>query len=748
MRLGGRIVRRVVLYGSVAAISTAWTSVAGAQTAPAIPQPVPAPGDAAVPHVEEVVVTAQRRSEKLQNVPIAVSAVTATQLSASGISGSRDLNIAVPSLYIGNAIGFSEPRLRGVGSTTIGPGIENSVATYVDGVYYASSTSNLLSFTNIQRVEVLKGPQGTLFGRNATGGLVQVITLDPSEKPTGSFNLGYGNYDTYHADGYISSAIVKDVAADFSIQYDRQGQGWGHNVFNGRDVDKTNYDIGMRSKVVYRPTSKTKITVSADFTSLDGNPFQGSVQQGTLTFLGQVASYSGRYDVATTQDDHLHYDLGGASVHVEQELGPVRLISITADRVSEYQSFFDADATPAPFENVKIRQNDRQLSQEFQLQSNMPASPLKYTVGFYYFDADGRFNPLTVDLGALAAPVLPPPLPQLAGLKVLASGAVKTESYAGYAEGTYALPFDTNLTGGVRYTDETKSLSGNAGTYGVLQNGALLALAPLQTAAQSPAKAHPVTFRAALDHHFSPDVMVYASFNRGFKSGGFNAGNLGDPSYRPEKLDAYELGLKSELFDRRLTANVSGFYYDYSDIQIAKIEGTSSGIVNGPSAELYGLDADFEAAVTRAFRVRAGLTLLHDALGTYLDAPVGTATGGFLQHTGSVTGNQLPLASKASASLEPSYTIDLKDDLSLRLAAALYYNSGWKWEVDNLSRQKAFDQVNLTAQLRYGPVTGSLYVNNLTNVQVLAANATDSLGSFFATYRAPRTFGVTVGYKF
>ena len=185
------------------------------------PPVAPAAAEAA-PTVGEIIVTAQRRSENLQNVPIAVTAVTAAKLSSAGVSGTSDLSLVVPGLNLEASIGYAQPRLRGVGTTANGPGVENPVATYIDGVYTASAPASLLSFNNISQIEVLKGPQGTLFGRNATGGLIQITTPNPSATPRGDVAVSYGAYDTSRIDGYVTGGLMPGVAADLAVQLGHQ----------------------------------------------------------------------------------------------------------------------------------------------------------------------------------------------------------------------------------------------------------------------------------------------------------------------------------------------------------------------------------------------------------------------------------------------------------------------------------------------------------------------------------------------
>ena len=180
--------------------------------------------------VEEIVVTAQRRSESLQEVPIAVTAVTSARLEASGIQSTADLQELTPGLTVPDFNGYFEPHIRGVGTSSNGPGIENPIALYIDGVYIADPASALLSLNNVERIEVDKGPQGTLFGRNATGGLVQVITRDPQQSAHLDAEVSYGNYQDVTTRLYATDGLTNDLSADVALRYEYQGQGFGRNL--------------------------------------------------------------------------------------------------------------------------------------------------------------------------------------------------------------------------------------------------------------------------------------------------------------------------------------------------------------------------------------------------------------------------------------------------------------------------------------------------------------------------------------
>jgi len=219
----------------------------------AAPDPAPA-----VDEVQEIIVTAQRRKERLQDVPIVVSAFAGDQLEAAGVQSTLDLAAVTPGLEFGTQAAYGQPFLRGVGTVANGPGVESPVALYVDGIYYGAMIGSVLTLNNIEQVEVLKGPQGTLFGRNATGGLIQITTKDPTQKFGGYVDAGYGSYNTATGDLYVSGGATHSVAADLSVHYQDQGTGFGRNAFTNSEVNKTK-DLSVRSKWVFTPSDATSI---------------------------------------------------------------------------------------------------------------------------------------------------------------------------------------------------------------------------------------------------------------------------------------------------------------------------------------------------------------------------------------------------------------------------------------------------------------------------------------------------------
>ena len=738
----------VQLAASLGAIATMLAAgPAYGQTAPA---PATQPDDAAAqPDAGDIIVTAQRRAQRLQDVPIAVAAISATGLARAGVSDLTQIDVAVPGLKITNNNGLIAPRLRGIGSTATGPGVENSIAIYVDGVYFGSTAASLLSLNNVERVEVLKGPQGTLFGRNATGGLLQVITRTPTETPQAEFNVSYGNYKAITANAYIAGGIANHVAMDLAIQYAHQGDGWGRNLGTGNPVYTVDHDFAARSKLVFTPSADTTVTLTGDYSSTDNTLNAVTLLEGTRAFpTGPVATYPGRWDTNTNRDAFTRGWQAGGALTIRQALGATTLTSITAYRKSRYTRAFDFDLTtnpqpnpvPAlPYRYFELPQPDRQFSQELQLAS-AGSGAFTWVLGAYYYNARGGYDPAIFTFEAPFGPVAPQ------GQVVEITSAVKTESIAGFAQGTLALGARTNLTLGGRFTHETKGIVGSQRRY-LIPSGVAAPIAAITP--QPDVTIDKFSWRASLDHHVTDDVMAYASFNRGFKSGGFAAGAPGDKGYQPEELDAYEVGIKSQLFDRRLTLNLAGFHYKYTNIQIQSVTASGTITTNGPSARINGIDLDASLRISDAFSLSGGATLVDDKFGTYDNALIGTTIGGTGQVVGSATGNRLPLASRLQLSVSPQYTVRLADGGKIDLSGSYAYNSGWYSEADNVTRQRPFSQFN--ANVRWtldGGFSIAAFGKNLSNVRTFASAPTLPGGRHLVVWTPPRTYGVTLGYRF
>ena len=542
--------------------------------------------DATQTGLQDIIVTATRRSVDLQKVSGTIVALTAQSLKALNVEDVLDLPALVPGL-IAQPSGGNNLFLRGVGSSSTGFN-EAQTAVYIDGLYLAIPAASITSFNNVERIEVLKGPQGTLYGRNVTGGLISVITKDPSFQPHADMSFGYGNYDTATMKFYGSAPLSDTVAGSVAIYGQRQDKGWTRNLFLGTR-DQQSEEFGVQGKLQWRPGDNTKITTN--FIYDGGNRDFGFVRQsapGTLASDG--TPYLGRHRYVSRIDPQSPYKIYIGTLKIEQDLGFATLMSLSGYQKSHARSLFSGSQSGLGQPRAGLGtptndflQDDRAYSQEFQLTSATSDSRLDWVAGAFYFNDKSRLRLDTYNtcVGTVCAPGFTP---------TRSDGRPTTKSYSAYGDATYRVLEATKLTIGLRYTDETRRLSGllsplagrpnSAARIPVPAGGAVALMPgdPFSVAINGvqvlqpgiPTKKHfsAVTYRIVLAQDIGENVHAYLSHNYGFKSGAYNANAFNNPPVDPEKLYAYEAGVKSELFDRRLRLNVSYFHYDYKDVQI------------------------------------------------------------------------------------------------------------------------------------------------------------------------------------
>jgi iron complex outermembrane recepter protein len=336
--------------------------------------------------MEEIVVTAQRRAENMQDVPITVSAMTADTLETLGAVDVLDLASIAPGLYVGRQLGSPLIYLRGIGTTSTQGGQESPTALYVDGVYNAELPGLNFSFNNIERIEVLKGPQGTLFGRNATGGLVQIVTKDPSHDASMKIGLTAENYSTYGGKLYATTGLGDNLAADIAFVGSDQGDGWGRNLTLGVDTGLTD-DYGVRSTWLWTPSDATSVRASVDWTKTDTTVgLARQAAEGAISIDGQPAPddpYDDLSNIRNTEEIEAY----GAALKISHSFDAVDLVSITGYRNTDTDVNFDQDNTPIPLVNAPIFYKTDQFSQELQLLSNS-SDRFNWILGVYYLDLD------------------------------------------------------------------------------------------------------------------------------------------------------------------------------------------------------------------------------------------------------------------------------------------------------------------------------------------------------------------------
>lgn len=790
--------------------------------------------DAVDSDVSEIVVTAQKRAENLQDVPAVVTALGGQLLQQSGARDVRDLQLLVPGLTITSTTSESvlTMRLRGIGTVGDNPGLESSVGVVIDGVYRPRNGVGLNDLGETDRIEVLKGPQTSLYGKSVSAGVVNVITAEPKFDFAGGGELTYGNYNTYGASAWVTGPITKDTAAVRLFVAKRQRQGY-LDVITGpgprRIGSDTDLDYWTARGQLLVQNDNVKLKVIADYTGRDENCC-ASVQivRGTAaasranlvnaTRPGSIApapdpygrvAYSNRDTTSDTQD-------AGVSAQLDINLTPdITLTSITAVRHWANQRGQDSDFTAADILYRPVNgytDHFNTMSEELRLAGQ--SGRLNWLVGAFYAQEDYKGEaPLLYGsdyygywaarvLGG--APALVGALPTntfLPGTGQNDSFRQDNTSWALFTNNTFDITENWDITAGLRYSSDSKTLdsiyrtSGGscgrgrlafptlAGVVGAQQAGLITTglCLPWENEAldaysgRQTRKDTEWTGTLKTSYRWSPDVMTYASYSRGFKPGGFNfdrpntqiafgatgAALVVNPStaFAAETVNAYEIGAKTEWFDRRLALNLTAFHQTYDNFQLNTFVGTQFIVDSLPEVTSKGVEADF---LMRSFI--PGLTLQGGV--TYAITDVGNFVAADLTNPSNfaglsrLPGSRLSFAPLWSGNIAATYMRDLGGGLmgsaNISAKATTGYNTG-----SDLAPQKyqdGFTVVNARIGLSKNGWGIELWGANLfdTDYQQVAINSplqgTESDPVAIRTYNAflapPRTYGVTLRASF
>lgn len=612
--------------------------------------------------IEEVLVTATKRTISAQSVPISMTALSANRLTMARIEGVRDLALLTPGLNMNGRSNVWIPYIRGIGAQDTSGGQETSVSVYIDGVYISTPHGGQQNFNSVDRVEILKGPQGTLFGRNATGGLIHVITRDPGDELEIFGTVGYGDYDTVNAKLYIGGPLTDNLSADIAIMYRDQGEGYGDNLFTGDEI-AADGDEGYRTKWIWQATENIRATWTADYQNHDtGLGDNRNLLPGSIGPMGETGA-PGYRDVTmnfpTAVIDPVtgavmesgiplpngetdgYIENQGTALKLQFDLGWGEFMSLTAYREMEQYNIFDNDGHPVSYVEATQEYNTTEtFTQEFQLLSTGEGN-LDWIIGAFYLDDDSGYTG-PHGLGIWGVQVL-----GVAGPLVSFQDPINTESIAGFIEGTYSFTDRTRLTLGARLTKDEKQVGGSQILYGFGPDPIVTPIetfnsldpgAPIKESWTEP------TYKVVIQHDFMDDAMVYASFNHGFRSGSFNTVGVTGVPVEPETNDAWEIGIKSQWWDNRLRLNAAAYFTDFEDLQVVISRGGSTDLLNAGTAEIKGIEIDGEASVSDNVTFRFGLSLIdaeytefatgpncsiRDAAGHTLPAPEDCNLSGF-----------------------------------------------------------------------------------------------------------------------
>ncbi|MDT7935029.1 MAG: TonB-dependent receptor [Sphingomonadaceae bacterium] len=618
-------------------------AVPAAAQSQATPPPV-GPAQADEGGIQDVVVTAQRRAERSQDVPIAITALSGTELIQRGVTNTLLLGQFVPNLIAQNNTGLGSANayyLRGLGSTETIPTFDPSVGTYLDDIYLSRQNANNLSLFDVERIEVLRGPQGTLFGRNTTGGAINVILRRPDfDSINGYAEAGYGAYNRRMARGSINLPVNDHWAFKLS-GYWQQDDGYARNVTTGQ---RANDDDGFGVRFATRlDLGGARWNASAAYIEANGenllnfrcNPLVPTQCNGRYLSTGIPVGGTlpvSPYAPVAIANRKAFYGLGNNTQTVivasnfEIDIAPTTTLSLITGFVTQAQQyaldFADGRALPSlanpqppvrgyargGFDILNDGRSD-QITQEVKLSGQAFDTRLTYVAGLFYI-----YERVTTDFADLFT--LSPATTLLLADRILRN---TTDSIAGYVQADYQLTRTIKLTAGVRYTDETKAFDITDSRAQCTTSGPLPAtclsstnlFAPSGVAIPNRQNTSQATPRFVINYQPNRDLLFYASATRGFKSGGWNARSTAPSQllpFGPEKVWSYEAGVKSELFDRRLRANVNLYWMDVDDLQTLSALANANGSItfltrNFADYRNRGIEIDLQAQPVRDLNV-------------------------------------------------------------------------------------------------------------------------------------------------
>lgn len=597
---------RIVLMGGVAMLSfaSAWAGEARAAA--------PAPADAPAGQVAEIVVTAQKRSENLQKVPIAITTFSGETLKQNQINNVADVAQYTPNLNVSTAGSGSASSasffIRGIGQQTFHFTAEPAVGVYFDDVYVARSIGANLDLGDISQIAVLKGPQGTLFGRNTISGAVAITTNKPVFDFEGNADVTTGSIDRLLSHVTVNVPLVDDtVATRITVMGDIR-DGWGKDYSPTGKVYNLGESrvVGGRAQLLWKVATDFDILLSGDGMRTRGH----STPEGLINFQESAASDAynatapvkiGPQWLVQGYNSHLYIDpvddtdTAGGSATMTYHPGSITIKSISAYRWQHDVAAQDYGGVPAPYIGQQTDQRQWQVSQELQATGDLLDQRLKYTFGLYYFRESARN-------GEQAA---------LQGLQLDIPLKATTASYAAYGQATYDVTDKLSVTGGLRWTDEHKTV--NVET---IEGGAVIL-----PQSHASGRFRATTPMGNIKYQWSPDLMTYVSIARGFRSGSFNALPFAETDLiptRPEKATTYEIGSKADLLAHRLRINLAAFYDDYTDIQIGATTETEGVFVyrnaNAAKATIYGGEAEVTAVLAPGLEAFLNGSYLHSRL--------------------------------------------------------------------------------------------------------------------------------------
>ncbi len=741
--------------------------------------------ESAAAQLEEIVVTARKRVESLQETPVSVTAFTADELESLSVSNLAGLGNFTPNMTVtysqGNSGGSNfGATIRGVGQFDFLITTDPGVGVYLDGVYLGRTTGAVLDLLDVERIEVSRGPQGTLFGKNTIGGAINVVTKPPGEEPEGEIGITAGRYNRFDYRATVSGPIGDDrLRGRLSVaRNDRDG--FVKRTEDGQELGSIDQWVG-RGSLEWLPSENLQISLAVDHTRQrsDSQPMLLAEINPTASLLGlwnglvadpqpitpaDVNLTNGFYRTRQTGPNRDDLDITGLAATIEWQVAGTTIRSITGYRDMEANFARDGDNTPAQYTHTSNVVNQDQISQELQWFGTSFADRLDWLFGFYYYDeqasdanrprlASGLFTALESLPGQLSgAPCMPPwmapgcpgnPINVLLDLDLNIFTSQDVTSYAGFGTLNYRFAEQFTLNLGMRWTYEEKDF--------FVRNIREASGVPVLPGNNASDDWSEPSWQVGVDYRPNEDVMFYVSASHGFKSGGFNGRPTTEgavDSYDPEELDSYEIGFKSELWDNRLRLNGAFFYNDYTDIQllVRTIDPNSSTFIsllqNAAEATIRGFELESAAMLTDQFTLGLSIGYLDDE---YDD------TGGAI---GITKDSQLFHAPEWSVVVSAQYDWLLGGYGHVVMRGDYSYSDSYYQDAVNTEsiRQDSFGLLNLRVDYwRPDDRVGiAAFITNVTDRKHIVAGgaALDSFGEAEYVPGRPREWGVGLVFRF
>jgi iron complex outermembrane recepter protein len=698
--------------------------------------------------LEEVIVTAQKRSESVQDIPLAVTALSSDMLDERGITDIASMAASVPGMNFSQSGNNTRITVRGIGTENTTVTGDPGVALHIDGVYQARSSVGNVLFYDLARVEVLRGPQGTLYGRNATGGSINLISNPPVDEFEAQIEGQIGNYSQQRVRGVLNTPVMDEkLLLRFSGQYENR-DGYYEDLTPGAD-DLTDVDaVNVRAQALYLLSANIDATLNYNY-STDKGAGPGVKALSYPPPPGLVANLlatatpnpSDPWKIRTNGIDDRNNSRKGTYLTINWDLGEVALKSISAWQDNDVDTFSDSDLSDADIFNATSQQNSTQYSQEIHLTST-GGGDWEWVTGLFWMTEETNAEFWYTDMGAGLStyPFFPTIDVGLAEPSYFGNDSTTTtDTFGAFGQASYHIYDDLSVTAGLRYSYDKKKSDIFRKEF----------TAPAATSFKKDDDWNKTTWKLGVDWNVTEESMLYASVSTGFKSGGFLQIEAAEP-YDEETVTAYEIGSKNRFFDNRLQANISAYYYDYTDMQLRTIRDLNSIVSNAGESEIKGIEVELTGQPTDALQLTAAFAFTNAEFTDYsADDPQVPGL-----EPEDLSGNSLPRSPDSTVNLTAAYSWDF-DFGSLTASADYYWSDKVYFGPFNVSEESQGSYHRTGARLSFNSADDTWYlaaaVSNIEDdevaSQLMLGDATLRTATN-AQWQSPRTYTLTAGYRF